>query len=243
MGNAAISSGSSSSSVWGASSTAEEVLEGHDLSGNLYVITGANTGIGKETARALASRGAECVLGCRNEAKAAKAVAEIVASTGNDRVRTLQLDTSDLASVAGFAAALDQQGVSKIDGLVNSTYCTHPLASQPLVSVPKPALEQSEVPIDGRMPGNFCARRWYHGPASLHAKQCWHRDAVGDQSPGTLCPHEAAAPEAALRCLERPRGERCQRGSQAGAAAAQVRRACLHRARALGLISYVSILV
>ena len=113
MGNAA-------SAAFGSRSTADEVLEGHDLGNKVFVITGANTGIGKETARALAAKGAQLVLGCRDETKAAVAAAEIRGSTGNGNVRTFPLDTSDLASVAAFAGALEAAGVTKIDGLLNS---------------------------------------------------------------------------------------------------------------------------
>ena len=51
-----------------------------DLDGKLAVVTGANSGIGLETARRLAMANAQVVLACRNETKAAEAVADIVFS-------------------------------------------------------------------------------------------------------------------------------------------------------------------
>ena len=53
-------------SAFGANSTAREVAAGHDLSGRRAIVTGAATGIGVETARALAEAGAEVTLAVRN---------------------------------------------------------------------------------------------------------------------------------------------------------------------------------
>jgi NAD(P)-dependent dehydrogenase (short-subunit alcohol dehydrogenase family) len=73
------------------------------LQGRVVVITGANCGIGKETAAALAARGATIVLACRDMAKAEQAAAEIRATTGNDAVETVLVDLNDLHSVVQCA--------------------------------------------------------------------------------------------------------------------------------------------
>jgi retinol dehydrogenase 12 len=70
-----------------------------DLAGRVYLVTGANAGIGYATARELASRGGHVHLGCRSRAKGEAAVAAITAATGSDQVRLLLVDLADLASV------------------------------------------------------------------------------------------------------------------------------------------------
>ena len=70
-----------------------------DLSGRRCVVTGANSGIGYETALALADLGAAVHLLCRNRARGEEAVARIREATGNPRVHLEQVDMSDLTSV------------------------------------------------------------------------------------------------------------------------------------------------
>ena len=70
-----------------------------DLAGRTFLITGANTGIGKETARALASRDARVYLACRSQEPGRRAIEEISAQTGNPGLQLLALDLGDLASV------------------------------------------------------------------------------------------------------------------------------------------------
>jgi NAD(P)-dependent dehydrogenase (short-subunit alcohol dehydrogenase family) len=70
-----------------------------DLDGTTFLITGANTGIGKETARALAGLGARLYLACRSAESGRRAIEEIVAQTGNRSIELLSLDLGDLASV------------------------------------------------------------------------------------------------------------------------------------------------
>jgi NAD(P)-dependent dehydrogenase (short-subunit alcohol dehydrogenase family) len=76
-----------------------------DLDGRTFLITGANTGIGKETARALAARGARIFLACRSEPSGRRAIDEIAAQTGNSSLELLSLDLGDLDSVRRCADA------------------------------------------------------------------------------------------------------------------------------------------
>ncbi len=83
----------------------------HDLAGRVALITGANTGIGKVTARELAARGAHVFIACRSPERAAAALAELRAVAGDARVETLPLDLSDFASVRACAAAFLERGL------------------------------------------------------------------------------------------------------------------------------------
>ncbi|XP_049754008.1 retinol dehydrogenase 12 isoform X2 [Elephas maximus indicus] len=73
------------------------------LSGKVVVITGANTGIGKETARELARRGARVYIACRDVLKGESAASEIRADTKNSQVLVQKLDLSDTKSIRAFA--------------------------------------------------------------------------------------------------------------------------------------------
>ncbi|KPM54446.1 oxidoreductase [Frankia sp. R43] len=88
-----------------AESTAAQVLAGVDLGGRRSVVTGASSGLGIETARALAGAGSEVTLAVRDLGAGRRAAADIAASTGNNAVHVAALDLADLGSVAAFAAA------------------------------------------------------------------------------------------------------------------------------------------
>ncbi|WP_020120504.1 SDR family NAD(P)-dependent oxidoreductase [Streptomyces canus] len=90
---------------FGFSSTADEVVSGIDLTGRRAVVTGASSGIGAETARALAATGATVTLAVRDVAAGERVAKDITGSTGNQDVRTLHLDLSDPASVRAFTTA------------------------------------------------------------------------------------------------------------------------------------------
>jgi NAD(P)-dependent dehydrogenase (short-subunit alcohol dehydrogenase family) len=96
--------------------TAAEVVAGFDLSGNRVIVTGGASGIGLETARALAAAGADVTLAVRNADAGQRVASEIVASTGNTRVSVAPVDLADPASVASFVAAWD----GPLDVLVNN---------------------------------------------------------------------------------------------------------------------------
>ena len=81
-----------------------------ELNGQTFLVTGANTGIGKETARDLAGRGARVVVAGRSEEKNRAAIDEIVADTGNSNLDFIQLDLGDLASVRNAAKTFLDSG-------------------------------------------------------------------------------------------------------------------------------------
>jgi NAD(P)-dependent dehydrogenase (short-subunit alcohol dehydrogenase family) len=85
----------------------------------VVVITGANSGIGKETAVALATMGATTVLACRNPDKAEAAAADVRAASGSDDVHVVILDLADLSSVESGAKELMSRW-DRLDVLVNN---------------------------------------------------------------------------------------------------------------------------
>jgi NAD(P)-dependent dehydrogenase (short-subunit alcohol dehydrogenase family) len=90
---------------FGFSSTAVEVAARIDLAGRRAIVTGAASGIGFETARALAGIGAELTLGVRDISAGERAAQAITASTGNKALRVVPLDLADVESVARFVKA------------------------------------------------------------------------------------------------------------------------------------------
>ena len=90
---------------FGFRSTAAEVVQGIDLLGKRAVVTGGASGIGVETARALAGVGAEVTLAVRDVEAGARAAADIMATTHNSAVRVKKLDLLDRTSIGTFVAA------------------------------------------------------------------------------------------------------------------------------------------
>jgi NAD(P)-dependent dehydrogenase (short-subunit alcohol dehydrogenase family) len=90
-------------SSFGARTRAREVVEGADLSGRTAIVTGGGSGIGVETARALALAGADVVLAVRRPDAAAQVAAEIEGETGRP-VGVEAVDLSSFASIRDFTA-------------------------------------------------------------------------------------------------------------------------------------------
>lgn len=90
-----------------------------ELAGKTFIITGANTGIGKISAKELARQGARVFLACRSESKTLPVIAEIKADTGNDQVQFIALDLSDQASIRAAATKL-LDTAPQIHGLINN---------------------------------------------------------------------------------------------------------------------------
>lgn len=90
-----------------------------ELSGKTFLVTGANTGIGKETVRNLAGRGARVVMAGRSEERNREAIREIASDTGNTDLDWIPLDLGDLASVRAAAATFLASG-DRLDVLINN---------------------------------------------------------------------------------------------------------------------------
>jgi NAD(P)-dependent dehydrogenase (short-subunit alcohol dehydrogenase family) len=90
---------------FGFESTADDVTRGVDLAGKRAVVTGATSGLGVETARALAAAGAEVVLAVRRLDAGRRVAEDLRTTTGNHAIEAVPLDLSDLGSVAAFARA------------------------------------------------------------------------------------------------------------------------------------------
>jgi NAD(P)-dependent dehydrogenase (short-subunit alcohol dehydrogenase family) len=88
---------------FGFHSTAEDVIQGVDLSGKRVIVTGATSGIGVETARALAKAGADVTLAVRRLDAGERVAADIMETSAHD-VNVAALDLADLASIEAFIA-------------------------------------------------------------------------------------------------------------------------------------------
>ena len=90
-----------------------------DQSGRTVVVTGASSGLGLETARVLAARGATVVLACRDTGKAGRAAGQIRAQAGRADVRVVRLDLASLASVRETAGEI-RATCARLDLLINN---------------------------------------------------------------------------------------------------------------------------
>ena len=99
-----------------ATSTADDVVRGVDLHGRQVVVTGASSGLGAETARALTAAGAAVTLAVRNVDAGAAAADRIAAATGQPRPQIRPLDLADPASIATFV----RRWTAPLDLLINN---------------------------------------------------------------------------------------------------------------------------
>ncbi|WP_207229425.1 SDR family NAD(P)-dependent oxidoreductase [Ktedonosporobacter rubrisoli] len=90
-----------------------------DQSGRVAVVTGANQGLGLETARALALRGATVLLACRDLDKAERAAALIRAGDASAKVQVVRLDLASLASIREAATTIRALS-TRLDLLINN---------------------------------------------------------------------------------------------------------------------------
>jgi NAD(P)-dependent dehydrogenase (short-subunit alcohol dehydrogenase family) len=98
--------------TFGATSTTDDVLDGIDLTGKRILVTGVSAGLGVETARALAARGAHVVGAARDLEKARAATAGVRAAAGESggSLELIELDLASLKSVRAAADALVAKG-------------------------------------------------------------------------------------------------------------------------------------
>ena len=106
-------------SAFGKYSTTDEVLEGVDLSGKTVFITGANSGLGQESARAMAARGAHVIMAGRDPARLDAAFSEVAALVPSGTLETILCDLGSLASVRECAMEAGKR-FAKIDLLINN---------------------------------------------------------------------------------------------------------------------------
>jgi NAD(P)-dependent dehydrogenase (short-subunit alcohol dehydrogenase family) len=90
-----------------------------NLDGKLFIVTGANTGLGFEATRALVKRGAKVILACRNLERANEAIKKIREETQNGEMIALELDLADFDSIKKFVDVI-KKDYPKFDCLINN---------------------------------------------------------------------------------------------------------------------------
>ena len=78
------------------------------IDGQVVIVTGCNTGLGKETVLDLAKRGAKIYMACRDFKKCEKARLEIIAKTGNSNIHNRELNLDSLESIRKFAKRFEK---------------------------------------------------------------------------------------------------------------------------------------
>jgi NAD(P)-dependent dehydrogenase (short-subunit alcohol dehydrogenase family) len=95
-----------------------------DCSGRTVVVTGANSGLGFETTKALAAKGAHVVMACRNTERGETARRDIERDQPDASLAVHELDLANLASVEAFAGAVDDE-YDRLDALCNNAGVMH----------------------------------------------------------------------------------------------------------------------
>ncbi|MFC1949606.1 SDR family NAD(P)-dependent oxidoreductase [Chloroflexota bacterium] len=90
-----------------------------DLAGKVTIVTGANSGLGFEDARALSARGAAVILACRDTGKGEAALKRILQEHPEAKAELMKLDLADLAAIRGFADEFKDK-YDKLDILINN---------------------------------------------------------------------------------------------------------------------------
>lgn len=106
-------------SNFGHDTTADEILEGIDLSGKTVFVTGGASGLGTETARAMAAKGAHVIIAARDMAKGEEAAKTVRKASGSDTVDVIECDLASLDSIRQCAEAANAK-YDKIDLLINN---------------------------------------------------------------------------------------------------------------------------
>lgn len=114
-------------SGFSATSTTDEVLAGIDLQGRRFLVTGASGGLGLETSRSLAARGAIVVMAARDQAKNETAAAGIRAAQPDAKLESLILDLGSLNSVRAAAAEFMSRNVALHGLILNAGIMATPL--------------------------------------------------------------------------------------------------------------------
>jgi len=112
-------------------STADQVAGNIDLTGKNIIVTGANSGIGKETARVLAKQGAFVILACRNTEKGEEAFQEIKKQNEDAKIKVMKLDLERLGSVKEFSQEFD-----KLDIPLHVLICNAGIMALPYTETP-----------------------------------------------------------------------------------------------------------
>jgi len=125
--------------------TAMDMVSGVDRSGQTYVITGGDGGMGYETALAIASTKARVILACRSATKCPAAAVQIIKATGNKNISVIPLDLSSFHSIRTCVVAI-RNAVSRVDVLISNAG---------ILKIPKRLAAKTDDGFDRIMQVNF----------------------------------------------------------------------------------------